>query len=50
MCNYKTYLICSTAKNCFWFCAGLKVVGTAGSDEGLRVVKEAGADIVVNHR
>lgn len=29
---------------------GLKVVGTAGSDEGLKVVKDAGADVVVNHK
>lgn len=29
---------------------GLKVVGTAGSDAGLQVVKDAGADVVVNHR
>lgn len=29
---------------------GLKVVGTAGSEQGLKVVKDVGADVVVDHR
>jgi NADPH2:quinone reductase len=29
--------------------AGLKVIGTAGSDEGKRLVSEQGADLVVDH-
>ena len=29
---------------------GLKVIGTAGSDAGLKLVKEQGADYVFNHR
>uniref|UniRef100_A0A1B6DV77 Enoyl reductase (ER) domain-containing protein n=1 Tax=Clastoptera arizonana TaxID=38151 RepID=A0A1B6DV77_9HEMI len=29
---------------------GLKVVATAGTQEGLEIVKQAGADVVVNHR
>ena len=30
--------------------AGLTIIGTAGSDEGLKLVAREGADIVVNHR
>ena len=29
---------------------GLKVLGTAGSDKGMQVVKECGADFTYNHR
>lgn len=29
---------------------GLKVVGTAGTEAGLTLVKKAGADSVINHR
>lgn len=30
--------------------AGMKVIGTAGSEEGLQLVKKEGALQVVNHR
>jgi NADPH2:quinone reductase len=30
--------------------AGIKIIGTAGSDEGLQLVKREGADHVINHR
>jgi NADPH2:quinone reductase len=30
--------------------AGIKIIGTAGSDEGLRLVKKEGAHHVINHR
>jgi NADPH2:quinone reductase len=30
--------------------AGLKVIGTAGSEEGLRLVKEQGAHFILNHK
>jgi NADPH:quinone reductase len=30
--------------------AGLKIIGTAGTEEGLRLVKEQGAHLVLNHK
>ena len=29
---------------------GMKVIGTASTEDGMKLVKEAGADFVFNHR
>ena len=39
-----------TAAVQFSLAAGLKVIGTAGSEEGLKLVKEQGAHLVLNHK
>ena len=34
----------------FAFAAGMLVIGTAGTEEGLKLVREQGAEHVFNHR